>query len=515
MNRKNTIFVFLSFLMASIVLRFHTFSLTVIDWDETIHLMISMSLLEGHAPYLEMWDHKPPGLHLLFALGLTIFRDPIFTIRILTCIAVSITSLGLFKIVIQLNKNSFPTAIMAGLLFTVFSLSNGGLAANAELFFTPLVIFALYFLLGIKQIPTRLGEAGTLRLLLIGLLLGLAFQIKFLVAFDICAFVVALLVLLLKRRETQIVRKWTLGVSLIVIFPIIFLVGVGCYYFFIGHFDDFYFANFKSNQIYGASYAFNPINMVRAFTEQIGGHYFVWIGAFSALFLLFKNRKSTSDGESTCVLILGLWILIDMPGICLTKQYWSHYFLQLYPALCLLTALLVAKLLKPAFKTSRLLGTMLAILLFIGPLRHETLRHIKASARSAKAIATSGELFSEDTPTKVARYIAARTNEQDYIFMVDLMPVVYVLSSTQIPTKYAYPPFIIGKESSVIAGIDPLLELQAIMAKEPVFLAKKHHRPDPEGTVDALYNQVDKHLKESYRFVKSFGSLDLFERIND
>jgi len=509
---KINVLVFFLFFSVSLALRFHTFALSVVDWDETLHLMIAMALRDGHPPYITMWDHKPPGLHIIFALGLMIFRDPIFTIRILTCLAVSVTGLGLFGILRRLEWVPRSGAVLAGLLYAVFSINNGGLAANAELFFAPFVVFSFYLLFGMQEFPTGPKEKGGASFLAIGLLLGIAMQIKFLVFFDILGVVACLFLLLKGNGETRVIRKWVVGTGMMAVFPTLILIGIGAYYFLIGHFDEFYFANFTSNRIYGELYSFDFKGMVFAFVEQIGGHYFIWLGALSSIILLASAGDPSRIREKKWIGMMAVWSLAILPGICLTKQYWPHYFLQLYPAFCLMTAVVISVLLKPVFSSSRPGGIILVILLLVGPVHHEASGHLKSSVLTLRDFVKTGERFPGDVPAAIAAYVDERTSPDDFIFMIDVLPVVYVLADVRIPTRFAYPPFLIGKESSVIAGIDPLVELQAIMAKKPAFLVRKRSRPDPAGTVDAVYEQVGQHIDSDYILVRTFSGIDVYQR---
>jgi len=43
-------------------LRISTFFQSVIDWDESVYLLMSKSILDGNLPYIQVWDHKPPDI---------------------------------------------------------------------------------------------------------------------------------------------------------------------------------------------------------------------------------------------------------------------------------------------------------------------------------------------------------------------------------------------------------------------------------------------------------------------
>src|SRR5438128_1005469 len=132
------------FALLVLVLRSSTFFHSVENWDESLYLLMARSLLDGHAPYTEVWDHKPPGIVLLFALGELIFGRTVLSIRLLACLAVSASCLLLFSLGHSLRS---PTmGIVAGLLYAVFSLDYAR-PSSVELFYTPPLLLAFFLVL--------------------------------------------------------------------------------------------------------------------------------------------------------------------------------------------------------------------------------------------------------------------------------------------------------------------------------------------------------------------------------
>jgi hypothetical protein len=57
----------LCLLLTSILVRFPYYFIDVINWDESTFILMGQSILDGHLPYTELWDIKPPLAFAAFA----------------------------------------------------------------------------------------------------------------------------------------------------------------------------------------------------------------------------------------------------------------------------------------------------------------------------------------------------------------------------------------------------------------------------------------------------------------
>ena len=116
-----------------------------IDWDESIYLLMARSMLQGHAPYTAIWDHKPPGIYLVFALTQVFFGQMVLAIRLLALLVVTATCFLLWLYGRHV-LGSRSVGALAALFYALFSTQNGGLASNAEIIFAPFTVAALLLL---------------------------------------------------------------------------------------------------------------------------------------------------------------------------------------------------------------------------------------------------------------------------------------------------------------------------------------------------------------------------------
>ena len=114
------ILVFFFFLALSIGLRLPYFFTDVIDWDESTFILLGQSILDGHLPYTETWDLKPPLLSTIFSIFIIIFGKSIISIRIAGAFCVGLTSWLNYQIGKEIRGTQH--GLIAGFL-TVIALS--------------------------------------------------------------------------------------------------------------------------------------------------------------------------------------------------------------------------------------------------------------------------------------------------------------------------------------------------------------------------------------------------------
>ncbi len=64
--------VFLTLFLVSFFIRFPFFFRDYIDRDESTFILMGQSWVNGHLPYTELWDLKPP-VAFLFFVGIKVF----------------------------------------------------------------------------------------------------------------------------------------------------------------------------------------------------------------------------------------------------------------------------------------------------------------------------------------------------------------------------------------------------------------------------------------------------------
>ena len=492
--RSKSWIILIFFIVLVCVLRISTFFQSVIDWDESVYLLMSKSILDGNLPYIQVWDHKPPGIYLLFSLSQIVFGQSVISIRILTCIFVSISCLFLYKSGNVINPHNNQNGLLAGILYAFFSLKNGGLSANTELFFTFFNILAFYLIFITLFSSNKELIFHKFRFFIIGLVMGISLHIKYLVIFDFIAiFLIVISYYYLKSSNRKLMGLTKIVLCLLTGSFIPFLLFM-LYFLKSGYLNEYIYANFIANKIYSAETQFS----IRYFSEVILGqsvqNHPLWLCLFLTPFYLYFLVPRKSE-ESYKFYVLLIWFFMAFIGTCVTKKFYPHYFLQVLPPLCLISSYMVITLLDTSnLKPIRL--DFALILIFLLPLLLSSSKPLKASMQFISKKYVQNSVHWQDTPTLVSKYIKSRIREDDYIYIADYQPIIYYLTNSKIPTKYVLPNWFIKQEFSRFTGVNLAQELSSILDKDPAYIVIKNSYNLNEN--NEFYIRIRNHIKEKY-----------------
>ncbi|ALM08687.1 glycosyltransferase [Sediminicola sp. YIK13] len=176
--RSRTVFLFL-FLLA-FVIRAPFFFRDYIDRDESTFILMGQSWVEGHLPYTELWDLKPPMTFLFFAGIIYAFGKSFIAIRVFGTLVVAITSFFTYKIGKEIGgpKLGLCTAIACTALQSLFGSLQGVMSEHLSVAFLMPAIFIIlkynkYYWYGLAGILLGLTVMTKLNLAYAVLILGL------------------------------------------------------------------------------------------------------------------------------------------------------------------------------------------------------------------------------------------------------------------------------------------------------------------------------------------------------
>ena len=411
--------------------------------------------------------------------------------------------------------------LLSGTLYAIVTLNNGGMASNTEIFFTTFVIIAFYLFFLTRGFRVKeLLSKQYLELLLAGFILGIGFEIKYVVSFDFLALSMILILTYIKQFRSS-TKYWLIlkNISFLSLGSVLPFVIVSLYFWLIGYFDDYMYANFTANKLRTLDVGFSFMAPLKAIARQIYFGMFFWLSMPSLAVYLFI-AKTIPTRERWILSSFIIWFLITLLCICTVFRgtFYPHYFLQLSPSLCLVTAYIIISLIFPFTRNERykirqylIFGVFLILLINT----QGTFGALKYNAtyiyfRHAKGIRHWG-----DTHALVAEYLKSRIKSSDYIYTV-YQPIVYFLTDAKIPTRYAFPAFLVrGSDMPDITGIDPLEELDLILQKYPIYIlmGKIDKASDYYNNNKLFFEKLNQALNENYHLENSIGRCDLY-RLN-
>ena len=175
--------VFLILFIVSLFVRLPFFFRDYIDRDESTFILMGQSWVNGHLPYTELWDLKPPITYLFFASIIYIFGKSFLAIRLVGALIVAITAFYTYKISLTATtkKVGLWAAIGCVALLSMFGSLQGVMSEHiCMVFFMP----ALYLLL---------KKTSTFWYVVAGLLMGLSLMTNLNLAYVVLALGVSIL----------------------------------------------------------------------------------------------------------------------------------------------------------------------------------------------------------------------------------------------------------------------------------------------------------------------------------
>jgi hypothetical protein len=519
----------LGLVAAALVLRLLSFVYSVYNYDESLYILMGSEMSRGHLPYTTVCDLKPFGLFLIFGLFTALPLDGVVVSRLAASLVVGLTA-DLIRRIAALLFDDPDNAIglAAGLMFIVFTLANGGVAAQAELFHNACAVCALFILL-------RAGRVGCLpsRRVFVasGLVLGVGIQIKQSVVFDLAAIMVGVILLTVPGRwpTPAYIRSilprmlLLLGASVL---PTLVVIAI---YVLAGHWDAWAAANITAHRVfYGLTRSFEIDPALRAAWEQAP----LWFAASVAA--LLHGRLSHGDAERRASRFLMIWVAANMACIVFLRIASDHYFLQFLPSLSLLAGLLVGRGIITHISGPRARAGLIGGLTFLAlfAVAKEPLIHTGYILWDRFV---QGERFAGDTPRRIAADLKRELREGDSIYVLGFQPLVYYLSGAKLATRFAFT----GLPHRDLPGrdgcpwVEQAVEMQRVLDSRPSFIVVEDgvFLRELEPTVKAILTErlaKDYRLRRRYeqhflhhlypfeRFVMNGGApAELYERAGD
>ncbi len=489
--------------------RLPAFALSVVDWDESLYFIMAEQWRAGHLPYTTVWDNKPIGIYAVFAAFQALLGDTPVAMRVAGVLAIGATAVLVYRLTSHLLREAPAltaelSGALAGALYIVTTIPDGGVASNTEIFMEAFTCLGM--LLALAPVgPLRWG-----RVLATGLSLGVAFMLKYVAVFDMFAVFLAM-TMLPGRTQARLIRLWDV-VRLGLVFSlgaVVPFVAAVLLYAAHGRLGVFLQASLLSN--------------LRRVAIPLSGHSF--LGNFHGQMVLYPTlyaaalwvvlRLFMSRGEGRIeMLVLLFWAVTSSVGVASGGLYFSHYFLQLLPVLCIAAGLmagqaatwrrpvpkavlfvLLAAGLVPSIREAAVdIGRMVPILMR-PPVGFGPLRDTPAEAASA-----------------LQPELAKAPGQTIYVF--DSEPVLYSLLHARLPTKYVFPSFLLTRLLSYTVNIDPVAQLNAIMAQRPLFVIRRRvsQYTSPQVRNAAVYATMAADLAADYSVWRAYDTMIVYRR---
>ena len=444
--------------------------------DESIYLTIGQKILRGGLMYVDIFDHKTPGIYYLTAGTLGVLGESIWSIKFLLMIWVLITLVVFYF----LGKKLFnhKVALIATIILAAFTS-------------TPLIEGNIFNSEILMILPISLGILAGLhkRFFLAGVLFSLAVLLKIPAVFDFAAFFIFIGLSISKASAANVVKnlsRLTLGLLV----PIIL---TAVYFFFNGALEDY----FQSAVLFNVSYTGygnkfiieNGLLIVKAIPIILVLTYF-----FARVHSRLTRKKAPSRNLYEFLVI---WLIFSLFGAAFGGRPYEHYLIQVIPAFSLIAA---ASFFNRHFAKIGVVSLTVAIIfaVFFGfrtwfnPTYYSNFFRFAADkitfeeyvgnfdSVAPRNYAVASFLTGCGKYTSQNRCAATRTTSSDKLYVFADHPSIYFLSGLDPASRFITYYHIKGGPSEKAATAWEILE------NKPTHILVKNPRPGPFPTLENI-----------------------------
>lgn len=349
--RQVALIIAISFFAALVILLpFSPRATSVPRRDSGVFLYIGERILDGEIPYQNVWDHKPPFIFYLNALGLSLTPESRWGVWFIEAISLSVAIA--FGLVMIRRVFGILPAIFASALWVMtlqFVIQGGNLTTEYTL---PMQFAALF-------LATRIttGKASLLRWFIVGLLGGIAFFTKqTAIGIWIAIFLTITIDRIYRKQLGVYIQEITAigaGALLVAAFWIAWFSAAGAL-------EDFWDAAFRYNLVYSLSKSTLTQRISNLFNEQaplatLGLWPLAIIGYVTAAILVLWHYRRIQKWLPLLIIVL-FNFPVELALINISGAGYAHYYMTLLPSLAIFAALTFYMIISslPQFGVSRM-----------------------------------------------------------------------------------------------------------------------------------------------------------------
>ena len=469
-------------------------NMTLPSRDSGVFLYVGWRLISGDIPYKDVWDHKPPLIYFVDALGLTLKPDSLWGVWLLQAIFIFFTFLFISKL---LDREFGTISALAGTITLASGLltllEQGNVTEEYALVFQALC-FWLFLRAQNHNYPARDS-------FLIGLCAGFAFNFKQTTIGVWIAYGLILIITRLRQRKSPMTDLLSLLTGWLA--PSMLVVA---YFASQGALADLWEQAYLYNFIYIGKHE-GIARLIPVFTKgflvlsQGGILYLAILGWLAGLGHVWVNRKATPHPLIVLVLVN---LPIEVILITTSGRSIIHYYLTLLPAMAILVGTLISTVpfligKIPRVSLQKIQNWVTTFLLAI---------ILLSQTGQIKSYPAYVQTMAINEYAHVIDYVNRNTAEGDKVLIIGAESVINFLARREAPTRYVY------QYPLALLGRRPMFEeyFKQILQNNPVLIIDTRGR---DILTEKLYEPLQKrseivrggvkYLGENYIKVAQFG----------
>jgi len=473
--------VFLLLSLISILIRFPFFFRDYIDRDESTFILMAQSWMDGHLPYTQLWDLKPPLVYFFIGSILYLFGKSFIAIRLIGAISVAITAFFTYQIGKEVRSVpvGFWSAIGCVYFLSLFGSLQGVMSEHLSvLFFMP----AVYLLVKYK---------GATWYFLAGLLFGCSLMMKLNLAYALVFIgLFSIVIAFLKKQRLEGIMK--MGVMTA---GTILVIGITA----LPYYTEGIF------KIWVNSVILAPMEYAKAMQNS----FFKVLPLFILLlvFFLLCWKKKWLNFKDNRIQLLVVVIAGVVFSFLKSGKVNGHYLMQLYPFLLILVVIAFTHLPNPGKK----FYPLVIVLAFLAPAESYLEYYNILKNKLLQGTFYNGEGFT------VPAYIEEQQLDKEKILFFEYH-IGYWLLDTLPPTKAATHPSNICRadlfryyQNPRTTSLEELQYLMDTLQPNTVVIRANKTVFDKEYVAEDQY--VKEYLKRNFQLETTIERAEIYTRL--
>lgn len=433
--------------------------------DEEFYFLVADQMWKGALPFTDIWDRKPLGLFLIYALLRPLSGNSLIAVQIAALIFAWSTAMGVWLIA---RRQILPfNALIPAALYLISLCAFGGQNAQSPVFYNLPMTLAAWLCLQVAA-AEDLRQLDRLALAIMTLV-GIAIQIKYTALFEGIFF--GLFLLWRARHLSPTWKVLTTRALFYAGFAIAPTVTILSIYMVIGEGWNFFFANFISiflrarlDETY-LTYLQNNI-VVRGLPLFL-------LSSAAAANVLLLERPRRRDG----LFLLG-WSVAAVIGVCAIGNFYDHYALPMIAPLLALSTPLFARFFPGLF-------FLTFLTLWNNPFHLSAKMQVNEASRTTISYLTRTAL----------PYL-----DRGPLYIWDGPSILYVTTDSTPPTRFAYPDHLSNDVERLALDTDTRSELERILVQKPAIIVTSTQKIVPVYNTDTA-SLMSEALRRDYRLL--------------
>ncbi|WP_187269517.1 ArnT family glycosyltransferase [Flagellimonas hymeniacidonis] len=473
--------VFLALFLIAFFIRFPFFFRDYVDRDESTFIIMAQSWVDGHLPYTQLWDLKPPMTFLFFALIIKVFGKSFIAIRFFGVILVALTALFTYGIGrwATSQKVSFWCSVFCVFLLSLFGSLQGVMSEH---------ICTLFFVIGVYLLLSKESRGWYFA---IGILFGLSVMSKLNMAYPLLSLAIYLTWGALAKRQFwhNFQRLVFMGIGFAVLLAL-----TATPYYLQGEITTWWESIFEAPLAYSGSKQHSVIKTLPFVFVILGLLY----AGFASKVIDFKSKPL----QLLTVITIGILLSFMQAG-----KVNGHYLIQLYPFILIAAGIAISKL--PLIKKKY---TAIIVFLFVLLPAEAYVEYVNIISNKIE----KGTFFNGEG-IDVPKYIIENEIETKNIFFTEYHIGYWVLDETP-PTKAATHPSSITREELFPFMKNPrktgIEELHYILEEiRPKTIIARKGKKIFDKKLEDFNSYIDNYLEKHYKLIKTIDRGLIYQRL--